>query len=389
MGQIKVYPETLDYINTDVVMLFPEDEEFFRADIIAKGLTHPQKYFAVTEDNIRKHGYTLSKYISYKLDYKVGPLLRDGFGDQIHFFERWESLVFAFNNRSLDGFLRRPKPLRQVQNPFFPQYEAVVGLLSSFSTRVILPMLDCSPFFGRARNEIKPLWFKEAVNWRKSLGLFIADWERFSAANLLKVDSELNKLEVYAQRQQAAWSSFEKLNVANMFYQLSSFLFGLAKLHLEVGSTVVSLLCLHRSVDMYLQYCGLQCGVIKRSHRGIEYASSPDRISITTSLKLLIANGRLTSDAKRDKALDELNSDRNMLVLAHSVYGTKAETVQAFLKIVQDWITNAEGNLQWEKTRQYWFPLPTLDPKVLFDVETSIDSYIKEIPLSPASSSKS
>ena len=383
MATVTVYPIAGGYQNGDVLMLEQGFEEDLRAEIAANANIVPQKCFAVSEENLNKYGYTLSKYLSYRSGCKVEPFGLETYGRQIQFFERWEGLVVSFNSRSLEAFMSNAGELYEVHNDFFPTYNAVIALLRSFSKLAVLPLLDCSPFYGRDAASSRTLWFRESVNCLQDLRSFIGQWEQFKSANMVRADSKLNELVIFTRRQVAAWDTFQKMNANDRCFYFSAFMYGLAETHYNLGNWVVSLLCLHRAVDVYLQYCGLESGVMLQCYRGVEYDTSlsTERVSILVSLRLLESNGYIAPDTTRTRDLGDLNESRNKLVLTHCVYGIKRDDLKRYLLVVEKWIAKTEGSTKWSQIRQNWFPLPTLSPDVIFDVETSIDTYIKEINL--------
>jgi hypothetical protein len=380
IGRVYIYPATATLQSHDVIMLDPAFEDYLRAEIDSGVVEEPLRCFAVTEENLLKHGFTLSKYICYSFGPEIEPLSGEADGGQRELFKTWEHLVAAFNARILERFMVAANDINKVENGFFLNVESLVMILRKFFNLIVSPLLDCSPFCGRDPSRKPQMWFRESVNLMQELSKFITHWERFKKENMLHDGCKLEELVIYARKQINVWQAFQKLDATKKCFAFSAFLFGLSELHYGLRNWVISLICLHRATDLYLQYCALDEGVMKQSVRGLEYSNyCSERVSILNSLQVLEYSGRLVSDDVRYRDFKDLNEDRNRLALTHSVYGIRPEDVSKYLRAVETHITKMEGSSRWAQVRRSWFPLPTLKPIILFDIEHSMDTYVKEI----------
>jgi hypothetical protein len=246
---------------------------------------------------------------------------------------------------------------------------------------VVIPLIDCSPFYDRDASQKPWLWFNESVNWLQDLRTFIGQWKGFAASHNVRNGVTLAKLATYARQLVSTWETFLKGNAEQRCFLFSAFLFGLAEMQFSLGNNVVSLLCLHRAADVYLQYCGLAEGIIIQTPAGLRYDHTvcTELVSILNSLNTLESLGHLAPDSARYRTLKGLNEERNKLLLTHGVYGVNRDSLKDYIREVELLIRRIEGTSKWSRTRDAWFPLPSIDRKVLFELETSMDSYLKEI----------
>ena len=149
MGHVFTYPGTGKHLASDFLIVEKGYEEMLSEDVEAGRAERPLRCFAVSGDNISRHGYTLAKYLSYESGRTVTPNFQEKQGEQILFFKQWECFVAAFNARTLGNYINAIGDAYEPQNHFFPSYDALTSFLESFSTTVVVPLLELTPFIGR------------------------------------------------------------------------------------------------------------------------------------------------------------------------------------------------------------------------------------------------
>lgn len=361
----------------DIFVVDPTVEEYLTQHLALTGTPLPLGCFAISEENLCKYGPTFSRYFSYRYGHTLAPFRQDT--SQTQFFERWEQVVLAFNAMSPGVFSLTVQAAGQVDNAFFPFYGGVLRLLSSFSKRVMAPVVENSPFLGRNASAKPWAWQNESVSWLQELRTFVHEFENFKSLHLTTQTTKIQSLGDYARRQIGAWEGFQRADAATRCYLLSAFLYGTAEVHLQLETNGLALICLHRALDLYLQSWGLQHHLMVQTVSGLRYSGSSERVSILNSLEILVRTGAFVADPARDQLMKDINDERNRLILAHGVYTIIGADLRTLMQGAEAWINRVEGHNRWSQTRGNWFPLPKMNADVLFELEPSMGTYVREI----------
>jgi hypothetical protein len=378
-GKILRYRDGQGYSEGDVLVVDSSDEEIVRLDLAVK---KPLRCFSASTENIEKHGVVLKHYIKYLHAPSVSVVQKED-ATQMIFFTLWERLVEDFNAvhpRAVFGDLRR---LRDVKQGFFPNLDAILNALELFAQHLMVPCLEGSPFCGRAALNKPRQWSNQAVDWLHSLALLVTRLELARKSVVPVIVPTIEGFLAFVRNSIKGWGNFATLDAKEKCFALSAYTYGLAEMFEERGQYGVSLLLLHRTLDLYFSFCAIGASLLVETASGFEYTGGNygKAVNALQSFKILKSAGFFAPGLNVESDVRSLNDARNLQLLTHHVYGIKGADAKALRRAVGTLIASIEGAsyTRWSQAGRQWLPLPGIDPKCLFELEPSITTYLAEV----------
>jgi hypothetical protein len=378
----RILRSSTEYTENDILIIDSSDEEVMRAFLAEK---RPLKCFSAPTEALQKYDLVLRHWIKYLHAPTAPNDWTDGNAAQLLFFSLWEKLVEDFNAASPRSVLKNVARLREQKNVFFPNLDAVLNVLQLFCEHVMIPCLEATPFGERDEGDAnKPRrWSTQSVNWLQSLRTLINRLEQARRSVHPVTVPTFDTLLAFVRASVKAWETFEKMDSEGKCFALSSYTYGLAEMFEGRGQYGVSILLLHRALDLYFCYWGIKKGwVIERTNEGFRYAGTNDKlVTVLESFKVLDSNRFFPPALNAEPDVRIVNDARNLLLMTHHVYGIKAANARILRFKVEALITTIEGigHSRWSQVRLQWLPLPQIHQKCLFELEPSMNTYLAEV----------
>lgn len=294
--------------------------------------------------------------------------------DSGRIIELLETFLNAFNNLDIETCSSISSRCSEIDFSQFYLYktqwllEQLTGCVKIFRTVLInesifnpLPV-DCKSWWeqkfimkdrlDKSRNLIDFDSFKNLSSLQEIIGVF---------ENLITISS--------------TWSGYH--NKVELHHEIASAsLFALANHWLRTKNIILTVLSIHRGLDLLMISLAIRNGWIIPTNSGLQYDESRNYVSFNETLKLLFRNNLISSDDK--KFIAEVNEIRNHLREIHGFYvvdSQKAEKVMARLERFLQNLSRSSISKAWSMKEKFNFT-PRLDLRIFFDIESGIGSYL-------------
>jgi len=379
-GSILRYRNKPEYAENDILIIDSSDIDIVRLDFAKK---MPSRCFSALTENIDKYELVFKHYVKYRFAPSCPRTWTTGDSTHMLFFTLWEKLVEDFNAALPRSVLWDVQTIRGVKLDFFPNLDAILNVLELVTIHLMMPCLEGSPFYGRGAQKKPRQWSTQYVDWLQDLALVVNSLERARRALAPLTVPMIDGLLLFVRDGIRAWQAFAKMDGRGKCFTLSSYTFGLAELFEERGQYGVSLLLLHRALDLYFIFCAIGAGLLVETYNGFEYTGSFYRsaVNVYQSFKILDGSGFFAPGLNAEPQIRFLNDARNLHLMTHQVYGITESELKGLRTVVGTLIQSIEGvgNGRWTQARHHWFPMPRIDPKCLFESEPSISTYLSEV----------
>jgi hypothetical protein len=359
-----------------------EDEELFMIAAAESGIGDPLACVIATAAS--KNPSAFIKYLEYKLQ-NAGKTVsinsQSKYPDSQFFFGAWEHLVAGVNSMDL-GAVRYAKALMaqyKSSDFFLWNTDKLVEVLERYvdmgqqlvSEESFLKLI---PLSGRRDDwwESDCCWVNlyEALEGHiRGSGVAGSSLETALLAPLFPIRSQMR--------------NWKRGSVEDAFAILWPSFVRSASVCLERGRYNWTVVYVHRALDAYFQLRGIQESVVLAGG-GLSYrVPIPNRnrelVSLRDTERKLVTEAGWVSDHNRASFLRDINRARNLLRETHGAYGCSkleaADAVERFERLIQR-IGTSEDVSRFKESRKF---LPTLSPRLIFEVEDRFDVFIVRI----------
>jgi hypothetical protein len=176
----------------------------------------------------------------------------------------------------------------------------------------------------------------------------------------------------------------DRLDLIDKHYRLSCYCFGLARIFERVDRPTDGLILLHRAIDLFFQYLGLQEKLIVISLDGLRYAHDRDEriiVSLRSTENFLVEKNILVVDRDRSNFLSEINAVRNQLLYTHGASSPVRDNLSDKMKAATAIIRHLEDDNRWVTITNELFATPSLEENAIFDAMDDIETYFEVVPV--------
>ena len=370
----------LDVSNAWVVK--EEDEELFMIAAQESGIVEPLACIVTTAAS--EHPGAFVKYFEYEL-LNAGTALslnrQSQDRDAEQFFAAWERLVAGVNSMDLAAVRHSKWLMSQYKSSDFLLWntnklvevleryvEVGQQLVSEESFLTLIPLSNRRDDWW----ESDCCWIKiyETLEGQiKGNGLAKPSLEAALLTPLFPIRSQVRNWKRGSVEDALAilWPSFVRS----------------ASVCLEGGRYNWTVLYVHRALDAYFQLCGLKDNVVLAGGELSYRIPIPNRSRQTVSLcdteRKLVTEAGWISDHNRASFLRDINRARNLLRETHGAYGCSrleaVDAVERFERLIQR-IGTAQDVSRTKESRSF---MPTLTPRLIFEMEDRFDVFIVRI----------
>jgi hypothetical protein len=291
------------------------------------------------------------------------------------FFTEWANLISRINN--LD-YLTAQFVLQSIQKiniPFFSNADNLLRALDKYVNDILLPMIHDYPYHHIPFDKKCCLWHSHPLKLIRKY----SDFQEM--INGLPIDEiSRNNIQKYIKKLISFWSRFIEKKKEDKFYMFSAYLYFLAKYYHDHSFHNLSLIMVHRSLDLYFQCMALSEGMMIECDGVLKYDKphDDDMISLMKTEYILHRNGILTGNKDRRRFLSWLNTSRNYSIFTHYVYSiNENDSIKAIItseKVIRD----IEGSSRWIRHVEELIPTNIFSKELLFLSEPSFDTFCRE-----------
>ena len=140
-------------------------------------------------------------------------------------------------------------------------------------------------------------------------------------------------------------------HIKDKAYNMSAYFFAMAKTYYKNADYQdVSLLLIHRSVEMYLLSLALENDLIRSTERGFRFKYNDENrlVGVSTLASELKSIGNVTFSAENEMYIRHLNSMRNLSFYTHGVFSYSPKELDECLTKGSQLISTISGNGAWK-----------------------------------------
>ncbi len=279
----------------------------------------------------------------------------------------------GFNNLDIDTCKRLREVFSRIdfQNHYMYRTEWLLDELISYMSVLREAFLETSPFDFVKREDFYS-WWNQPLRIQQCLNKFQTncDLEQLKSIQSLQPLLDLNKRLAKGLGQWLASRGLEKLEAA------SGYFLSLAEYWLKVENYQASLLYVHRSVECILILLGYRERVVIVTSEGLR-DDGYERISYSSIFKALIERTARIFSPSEQRFIIELNECRNLLREIHGFRVVKRPEVSQFLNSCCTFLKSLQPDVKAYSYKEKFNIDLQIHPKLFFEVELGIESYIR------------
>lgn len=372
-----IYWDNLNpYCDDDILVMTSMGYELLCEGISKGELKYPKKCFVLAPNAEERDIPLLMHYIKHCLIGLDVPIESSKYDlEHREFLNRWHSLIESLNNIDHLASLAKLSDIHLLtKGHLLTNFDKLHDELRQYLDTIMWPLVEDTPFLRTPTHIKLNCWHQAVVNQKNLLKEYLAKMDAHSYKDIQIVKN----LKVAAERIYRIWSRYEQMNAYDKLFHVSAYLFFLAKISMKRRQNIMSLVFVHRAMDIYFQNIAMENSLIIEHPKGLVYKpflGVKDRISLMTTEYVLVQRGIIASDLSRKNYLEWLNTTRNLSILAHGVYGVTSLETENALDKCSAIIKKIEGDLRWQQVSENYSLSNLFNYSNLYDFEREIDSY--------------
>ncbi len=384
MSKVIYYNDCFDFTEEDIIVLdkqLAETEDL--VDYIKESEIRPKKVYELIDMEKNQKILILNFIKHYE---NRDELIVDIDSRLIDFFNAFTLLIHSVNEFNACEYKKRKDNLLTIYTNEIEQFSKIsllFDLYDKFLDDIALPITLKTPFLYHDLDDIKT-----------------KHWIEYDFSNITGISEILSKLNEHKnvphfdlEQLKFIYEKIENFKVEiekynhydtnKKIFMISAYFFSLAEYFFDKEEFNISLIFIHRSVDLYVQYYAKTISgtpIIRFNNRQLEYSNnSSDHIYLNETLKRIRERSGHMVYTTHQEFLDNLNDSRRFSLLSHSIFSIEKETVFRYMTDTKQLIEIIEGDTWWEDTKFIFRFENLFNESNLFIFESSLDTYFQEI----------
>ncbi len=352
----------------DVTLVKTDDREYFDS-FLNDVETQPEAVY-----ELLPNGYANSNLFLYYIKYNY---FNDDYcvkANSSKFFFVWEQFVNSMPSYNISALKSYLSIMNSYDFSLLRGKNKLTEVFEAFICKIIEPYVKGDIYINISTADLG-IWWKMSNEIHREVALFINEYRSQDTIKVL-----LDPIIAAAERIQKNLNDIVVSQEVPLF-KLSAYLFFLSKTSYIQGRFILSILLVHRALELYFQSLSIECDVTAFVGGTIRYSvdTSSVNVNLVTTETLLEKYGKISKDPGRTKFIKNLNDIRNKCLYAHGFLAFKKSTVETVLNKCERLITRLEGNSRWRSlSSSMGFDL-NCEYKLLFDIEDNLGSYCNRI----------
>ena len=333
-----------------------------------------------TKPSVRKNEHMFAWYIQIVVlgDTRIPIHQSTRDTDSGRIIQLLETFLNAFHNLDVETCSSISSTCNEIDFSQFYLYRTqwLLKQLTDF-VKILRDVLTSESLFNPLPVNCKTWWdqkfiLKDRLDRSRNLIDFEALENVSSIREMIGVFNDLLKIS-------STWSGYH--NKVESHHEIASAsLFALANHWLRNKNAILTMLSIHRGIDLLMISLALRSGLIVPTNSGLQYEENRSYVSFKETLKLLSnSNSNLISSDDK-KFIEKVNEIRNHLREIHGFYVVNLQEVERIMDKLEIFLRNLSRSSisqVWSMREKFDFT-PCLGLRIFFDIENGIDSYLSK-----------
>jgi len=377
--RILLYADGISYGENNVLLVKKHQIADVHELIDANILIAPKSIWSLSQNILEEEYLLFAYYVNYMAYNGNAEICHQGFSD-IHtaFMFEWENLVRALTPPVCNTIhaTKSIAILRTLLPNLLSQNAVLFDLLEKHIEQILRPHLVDGLFRDASYHERTDLWFHETLSINLKTEQYVRDLD--TRTSLL---TEMIRIfRPPAKRLLDRFNDLSTSDICDKMFVMSAYFGAMATHHYENDQYSVSVLSLHRALDLLLQSVAWPNNLFTEVAGHLRYnepklgkkeVNALDTFYLLKDKRIIVPSHDIT------EFVINLNRTRNLLQFAHAVYCcSKAETLRLIAKM-ERMTTQIDGIGKWKSLAAKFKYEPTVKLTTIFDTIPSIETYCK------------
>lgn len=350
--------DTADEVG-EATLIYSHQKDLF-LEMINEGLIPKPSHIFLVNEKHKDYTFVFVKYLQYKYNFSPDSII-----DSESFFLLWEQQVKLLPSLNFN----------QVKCPnILYKTEFLISLVSNL-IKLREDIFIKSPFFAKTWAYFDHAWWHHDIMFFPILDEIKGKINKSAKKDLFfDVCNYLNKIDF-------SLKALKSQVLQERLVASSAYFFAASRKINRNSNLDLSLLLLHRSLDMAIQSIAAEERIIIDSNEGIFYRQNRrTEVSLNTTKSILVENGCIALNKDQIRVIENINFTRNRSMLTHSFFSITEEDLNEFHRKCQTMIKTMLGDSsKWSEFYKSFIEKPKINESIIFDIEDSFDVFIERI----------